>query len=98
VGIGGIGLDGRLLFESGMDMCRVDRRSLRVGGLIYFAWRLRGFGGGGWRVREDAGAALPFNYTPKFALIIYSVEQSPSSEANRFVASQEIPRILIWYI
>jgi len=27
-------------------------------------------------------------------LLIYSMEQSPSSEANRFSASQEIPRIL----
>jgi len=27
-------------------------------------------------------------------LLIYSMEQSPSREANRFSASQEIPRIL----
>ena len=32
---------------------------------------------------------LPVNY-----LLTYSMEQSPSSEANRFAASQEIPRIL----
>jgi hypothetical protein len=27
-------------------------------------------------------------------LITYSIEQSPSWEANRFAASQEIPRVL----
>jgi hypothetical protein len=29
-----------------------------------------------------------------YSILIYSMEQSPSREANRFSASQEIPRIL----
>jgi len=38
-----------------------------------------------------------FNFIKKIILtylLTYSMEQSPSSEANRFSASQEIPRIL----
>ena len=33
-----------------------------------------------------------YNYLSTY-LLTYSVEQSPSSEANRFSANQEIPRI-----
>jgi hypothetical protein len=33
--------------------------------------------------------------TTNIKLLTYSVEQSPSWEANRFVASQEIPRVLL---
>jgi len=36
---------------------------------------------------------LAFHYRLFDTLLIYSMEQSPSSEANRFSASQEIPRI-----
>jgi hypothetical protein len=41
---------------------------------------------------------LSFDEKHKFImpyLLTHSMEQSPSWEANRFVASQEIPRILL---
>jgi hypothetical protein len=35
-----------------------------------------------------------YSYTNQIILLTYSMEQSPSWEANQFVASQEIPRVL----
>ena len=43
--------------------------------------------GGGSCYRADIAPVLPFTY-----LLIHSMEQSPSFEANRFAACQEIPR------
>jgi hypothetical protein len=37
--------------------------------------------------------AIPITLPPKWKLLTYAMEQSPS-EANRFTSSQEIPRIL----
>jgi hypothetical protein len=59
----------------------------------------------GWRnvfKENNAKFALPYNKLPikinqtylLTYLLTYYMEQSPSWEANRFLASQEIPRIL----
>ena len=44
--------------------------------------------------KEAAGPCLHF-FHEKSSILTYSMVQSPSWEANRFAASQEIPRLLI---
>ena len=44
--------------------------------------------------RCDRGSTISVHLALLTSLLTYSMEQSPSLEANRFSASQEVPRIL----
>ena len=72
-----------------------------LGTISAFAYRHREtkknmFRGGRSRDPPDTDfqPAIALYQQPTYYLLTYSREQSPSGEANRFTASQEIPRIL----
>jgi hypothetical protein len=70
VGMEGIGLDGRMRFESRWVCVAWSEGICELEGWFTLVEGLRDFGGGGVFWGEDAGPSLPFNYTPKFALTV----------------------------